>query len=159
MNSLTKLMSRPTTKKGRGSAFSNAETEILLSLVEKHLPFGGDAWEKVGDEFRAKHTNSTVVRDTESLRNKYKALKNHRKPTGLKISLLLLLPLLRIYSTSTYASTSTTTSHFFTTSTGDPECPPFVKRAKRLYKEIEAHADVIGCFSDEEVISFEFKNY
>ena len=30
--------------------------------------FGGDAWEKVDDDFRANMTNSAVVRDTESLR-------------------------------------------------------------------------------------------
>ena len=32
------------------------------------LPFGQEAWERVGDEFRSKMSNSTVVRDNESLR-------------------------------------------------------------------------------------------
>lgn len=28
--------------------------------------------------------------------------------------------------------------------TGDPDCPPDVRRAKRLYREIEQQADTVG---------------
>ena len=55
------------TKKGRGSTFSHAELDVLLSIVEERLPFGQEAWERVGEEFRGKMTNSSVVRDNESL--------------------------------------------------------------------------------------------
>ena len=34
--------------------------------------------------------------------------------------------------------------------TGHPDCPPFVKRAKRIYREIESSADVIGADSESE---------
>ena len=70
------------TKKGRGATFSHAELDVLLSIVEERLPFGQDTWERVGEEFRGKITNSSVVRDDESLRKKFKALKNTSKPTG-----------------------------------------------------------------------------
>jgi hypothetical protein len=38
--------------------------------------------------------------------------------------------------------------------TGDPDCPPDVRRAKRLYREIEQRADTVGAEPSEGKPSF-----
>ena len=70
------------TKSGRSAAYSEAEVDVLLDIVEDRLPFGQEQWERVGIEFRSKFSNAPVVRETESLRAKFKTLRNHKKPTG-----------------------------------------------------------------------------
>ena len=78
-----------TVRKGRrGATFSKAEITVLLNIVANLLPFGADQWEKVGDEFLQEMTNTPIVRDTESLRSKYKALRKHKKPTYEFITLI-----------------------------------------------------------------------
>ena len=78
-------------KKGKGAAFSEAEIDVLLNFVELYLLFGAEQWEKVGEGFRQQMTHSSIIRDTESLRGKCKALRNHKKPTG---EFIILIPLL-----------------------------------------------------------------
>ena len=67
-------------RKGRSLAYSEIEVDVLLDLVESILPMGHEQWDKVAVGFREKFTQTN--RDTESLRCKFKALKNSKKPTG-----------------------------------------------------------------------------
>ena len=55
-------------KSGRSAQYSDAETDVLLDLVERFKPLGMEQWENVGISFREKFSNHSVVRDTESLR-------------------------------------------------------------------------------------------
>lgn len=71
----------PPKKGGRGCNFSAVELDTLLTLVEKSLPMGADQWEYLTLEFN-KSVSSDRARDMESLRKKFKNLKNKKKPTG-----------------------------------------------------------------------------
>jgi len=50
---LIQTMSRTTT--GRASAYGSIEVDALLDIVDDILPIGGDMWERVGNEFRARY--------------------------------------------------------------------------------------------------------
>jgi hypothetical protein len=54
----------------------------LLNVVEEYLPAGAQMWEKVVSEYNAGRPSEFPERDLDSLRNKFKTLKNHKKPTG-----------------------------------------------------------------------------
>ncbi len=95
--------------KGRGKAFSAADLEILFQLLEERLPMGPDQWDLLAVEYNQK---VHVPRDAESLRFKFKTLKNAKKPTG------------------------------------DPTCPEEVKRAKRIYREIERKMETVPMDDD-----------
>jgi hypothetical protein len=65
--------------KVRGSNFSRADTECLLRCVEEILPCGQDQWDRVTTQF---NRLASFKRNTDSLRAKFKVLRNSRKPTG-----------------------------------------------------------------------------
>lgn len=67
-------------KGGRWANFSSGELDIMLNLVDEQLPMGGDQWEYLTLEFNKKVATDRF-RDMESLRKKFKNLKNKRKPT------------------------------------------------------------------------------
>jgi hypothetical protein len=73
-------------------------------------------WERVADRYNQKTGRFAPFRDVDSLKNKFRGLKNTKKPTG------------------------------------DPTCPEYVKRAKKLQKEIEESVNVfkMGSVSDSE---------
>ncbi len=94
--------------RGRGQTFNAESVTRLLDLSEEILPAGPNEWNQLAAAFNFNRPPLIVGRDEDSLRNKFKALKNVRKPTG------------------------------------DPTCPPDVKRAKRIQKLIEAKVGVAG---------------
>lgn len=68
--------------------YTDGELDILLDIVEALLPTGELEWESVAAEYNkiisAKFPTMSrrMVRDCDSLRNKFKGLRNIRKPTG-----------------------------------------------------------------------------
>ncbi|KAF0706108.1 hypothetical protein AaE_014265 [Aphanomyces astaci] len=70
--------------KGRGKGWSSQETLSLLDCIERLLPLGGNHWELVQTDYntRASQENDWIPRDVDSIRRKFKALRNSRKPTG-----------------------------------------------------------------------------
>jgi hypothetical protein len=75
----------PATKKNKGaggSHYSSEEVSMMLDIVARILPSGEYMWERVSVEYNAKRPRGSAYRDVESLRNKFKTLKNCKKPTG-----------------------------------------------------------------------------
>lgn len=72
--------------RGQAKTYSTVELQTLFSLMDEILPFGQHEWERLAFEFNRQMNallgNHAVARDYESLRNKFKALKNSKKPTG-----------------------------------------------------------------------------
>ena len=65
-------------------------TQGLLNVIEYVLPMGSAQWENVAIYYNSSipgtlegKPNGVVDRDMESLRNKFKKLKNTPKPTGM----------------------------------------------------------------------------
>lgn len=71
-------------------------------------------WQDVCDRYNSMKNERAPYRDYDAIKNKFKGLKSHKKPTG------------------------------------DPECPPLVRRAKQLDKEIQTGLSVINLGSDNE---------
>ena len=69
-------------KQGRATAYSPVEVQKLLEYVKEVLPMGPDQWEDVGVLFRNHFIGAPYPRETESLKQKFKTLRNLRKPTG-----------------------------------------------------------------------------
>ena len=70
-------------KKSRGPAYSNEETTVLLQLVGAILPSGSNGWTRLAQEYASQALDRKwPLRDEDSLKNKFKALKNSPKPTG-----------------------------------------------------------------------------
>ncbi|CAM9840781.1 unnamed protein product, partial [Ectocarpus fasciculatus] len=65
---------------GRGEAYSRVKVDQLLTIAEGRLPMGMDQWEAVASEYNVHFPRTPRV--AESLRVKYKALKNMKKSTG-----------------------------------------------------------------------------
>ncbi|KAI9990531.1 hypothetical protein PInf_018085 [Phytophthora infestans] len=111
-------MSRRTAGRGRG--FTTPQVERLLSLVEQILPLGSAQWDDVHYAYNRNLPAEWPQRDSDSLRRKFYALKNAKKPTG------------------------------------DPSCPPEIRRAKHVFREIEGKCSVLQLDDDEqETISSE----
>lgn len=70
-------------RNGRGPKYTALQVERLLSLVETYLPVGSNQWEALAAKYNTDRPEEIPERDVDSLRNKFKALRNHRKPTGL----------------------------------------------------------------------------
>lgn len=99
------------------AAFTIAD---LLSLVEQILSLGSAQWDDVHYAYNRNLPAEWPQRDSESLRRKFYALKNAKKPTG------------------------------------DPSCPPEIRRAKHVFREIEDKCSVLQLDDDEqETISSE----
>lgn len=103
----------------RAARWKPEEIEHLLDMIAEWLPGGPNQWENVALNYNRQLKDPTkfdVVyrqRDVESMKVKFKNLRNMAKPTG------------------------------------DPTCPPDVKRAKRLWREIEEAWEVIGGSEEE----------
>jgi len=56
----------------------------MLDIVERHLPLGSDHWDAVQVDYNTTSParQDWVARDVDSIRRKFKSLRNHRKPTG-----------------------------------------------------------------------------
>ncbi|KAE9028472.1 hypothetical protein PR003_g17185 [Phytophthora rubi] len=96
---------RPATGRGRG--FTTPQVDRRLAFVEQFLPLGAAQWDEVQYAFNRNFPAEWPQRDAESLRRKFFALKNTRKPTG------------------------------------DATCPPEVRRAKAIYRDIEGKCSVV----------------
>jgi hypothetical protein len=75
----------PATKKNKGaggSHYSSEEVSLMLDIVARILPSGEYMWDRAAVEYNAKRPKGSAYRDVESLRNKFKSLKNSKKPTG-----------------------------------------------------------------------------
>ncbi|KAE8908733.1 hypothetical protein PF005_g20465 [Phytophthora fragariae] len=96
---------RPTS--GRGKGFTTRQVDRMLAFVETFLPLGTAQCDGVQYAFNRNIPAEWPQRDPESLRRKFFALKNTRKPTG------------------------------------DATCPPEVRRAKAIYRDIEGKCSVV----------------
>lgn len=67
--------------KSRGKNYSDANLTYLLDRVEDILPKGIDEWNGIAFSYNA-HFGNGENRNGESLRNKFKELRNSSKPTG-----------------------------------------------------------------------------
>ncbi len=54
----------------------------LLQIVEEILPRGGNEWLLVSESYNTNRPAHMTARDDESLRNKFKSMRNVKKPTG-----------------------------------------------------------------------------
>lgn len=73
-------------KAGRSSQYREHEVQILLDLTERYLPYGAEQWEDVAYKFNSLLADTDwEPRDGESLRLKFKKLKNVPKPTGTAV--------------------------------------------------------------------------
>lgn len=105
----------PKGAQGRGRNYSAANTTYLLDLIEEVEPCGCDEWNEISLKYNANFGGrSGENRSGDDLKNKFKALKNAKKPTG------------------------------------DPTCPPDVRRAKNIQKAIEGRMDVRELGSGDE---------
>jgi len=68
------------TQKKRGPNFSLTEVEHMLDVVEKHMPLGGEMWEKVANEHALSHPSNE--RDAASVKKKFQDLHKKKIPTG-----------------------------------------------------------------------------
>eukprot|EP00557_Chaetoceros_sp_GSL56_P011297 CAMPEP_0176477066 /NCGR_PEP_ID=MMETSP0200_2-20121128/410_1 /TAXON_ID=947934 /ORGANISM="Chaetoceros sp., Strain GSL56" /LENGTH=202 /DNA_ID=CAMNT_0017872823 /DNA_START=1863 /DNA_END=2468 /DNA_ORIENTATION=- len=64
----------------RGQGFSTDETEYLLDQIEKILPLGNIAWERVLVQHEIQF--SSLNRNVKSLQRKFATLYNYKIPTG-----------------------------------------------------------------------------
>jgi hypothetical protein len=71
----------PTKKQGRGKAFSAAELNTLFRILSEKLPQGPNEWNDVTFQYNAE-VSADRAREMDHLRDKFKKLKNTRKPTG-----------------------------------------------------------------------------
>jgi hypothetical protein len=70
-------------EKKRGKNFSTEEIMSMLDTIEMIKAAGGNRWNQVAEEFAAiSIRNKWPPRDEESIKRKFKNLKNVRKPTG-----------------------------------------------------------------------------
>ena len=65
----------------RGKNYSQSNIEKMLDLIEESNPCGIDEWDQIASTFNS-HFGNGENRSGDDLRNKFKALKNVRKPTG-----------------------------------------------------------------------------
>ena len=64
----------------RGRSYSTANTTYLLDLIESSEPCGADEWNSVAFRYNAQFNGES--RSGDDLKNKFKSLKNVKKPTG-----------------------------------------------------------------------------
>ncbi|RHY08250.1 hypothetical protein DYB37_009695 [Aphanomyces astaci] len=55
---------------------------LLLDCIERLQPLGGNHWDTVQSQYNTLSEPSWIARDSDSIRRKFKTLKNVRKPTG-----------------------------------------------------------------------------
>ena len=84
--------------KGRlwGSRTINSEKlNIILNVIEEHLPPGADMWRKVSVELLSHGEGKLTFRDWETIRDKFNRVVPKRKPTGRTVvkSVDITLPL------------------------------------------------------------------
>ncbi|KAG2961742.1 hypothetical protein PC118_g21804, partial [Phytophthora cactorum] len=65
----------------RGRGWSAPETLYMLELVEQNLPFGSNQSNAVQLQYNTGLSNGFSTRDAKSIKRKFYALKNTRKPT------------------------------------------------------------------------------
>lgn len=93
---------------------------VFAQLFVLKVHAGMYMWERVANAYNSKEERvkrqmgSMPVRDVDSIRSKWKSLKNSKKPTG------------------------------------EPDCPKEVRRAKRIFREIETGAGVFNMDDDDE---------
>ena len=69
----------------RGRSYTTANTTYLLDLIESTEPCGAEEWNSVASRYNAYFNGE--IRSGEDLKNKFKSLKNVKKPTGEAIHL------------------------------------------------------------------------
>ena len=68
---------------GTGSShFKEGEVDRLLNIIDERLPRGDNEWQLVADDYNTSRPREFPEREKDSLRNKFKTLRNVRKPTG-----------------------------------------------------------------------------
>ncbi len=68
-------------KQGRGVNYSTAHVFKLLELAGNSLPLGIDEWDLIATTFNL-YFGAASSRSGDDLKNKFKSLKNSKKPTG-----------------------------------------------------------------------------
>jgi hypothetical protein len=66
----------------KGQHWREEEVRLLLDIVEDILPRGGNEWTLCANQYNSKRQPWMAERDDDQIKNKYKALKNVKKPTG-----------------------------------------------------------------------------
>ena len=66
----------------RGKGYSDYETNLMLDIVEEILPHGQEMWNRCAETYQSRVEAGYEVRDADSLRTKFKALRLVKKPTG-----------------------------------------------------------------------------
>jgi hypothetical protein len=67
----------------RGKSYSDYETNLMLDIVEEILPHGQEEmWVRCAESYQSRVEPGYEVRDSDSLRAKFKALRLVKKPTG-----------------------------------------------------------------------------
>ena len=66
----------------RGKGWTDPEVHRMLDLAEYSLPLGSNDWERVQSEYHQDLPAGWGKRDVDTIKRKFKALRNIRKPTG-----------------------------------------------------------------------------
>lgn len=66
----------------KGKHWSENELRLVMDLIKKILPRGNNDWVQVAEEYNLGRPAAFFERTVDSIRNKFKALRNVRKPTG-----------------------------------------------------------------------------
>jgi hypothetical protein len=74
--------SKEKSKTTKGKHWSIAELNRLFEIIENVLPRGANEWTIVAERYNSNRPRGFVERDEESMRNKFKSLRNVKKPTG-----------------------------------------------------------------------------
>ena len=79
---LSKARRPPPPSNIRGKSYSDYETNLMLDIVEEILPHGQEMWVRCAESYQSRVETGYEVRDADSLRAKFKALRLVKKPTG-----------------------------------------------------------------------------
>ena len=76
---------RPRGGGGGGQHWNENEIQKMLDKVKDLLPRGGHDWESFAFNYNQDRPHGRCIRDLEAIRNKFKSLRNCKKPTGILV--------------------------------------------------------------------------
>lgn len=134
--------------------FSAKELDLLLTLVEDKLPYGQEEWENLALEYNRllqQQTNNPYTRNAESLRTKFKHLKNKQKPTGDPNCPIEVIRAKRAYKNIERRMDTTYLDDDITEE--DENCEAIDKNGNEDLLDIEENANVMHCDSPEKLVT------